>query len=297
MNCTEEHALKIIHNYYKSEWHKVKSVKFPYPKIDSKRCLSELKSLMTIQTSTKTSSPIIRKFHKSMHEANRKGRLSSYEYWQKIKSDKELFKKFYYNRLMRSDWFKEKDNYKYLERGEVPIEIYYCGLTTSGFAPLPSYFKPMLAKYLINKYLSKYKTIFDPFSGYSGRMLGAIACKKNYIGQDINKITLEESKYIYQYISNYIKGSVKLIHKDSLKSKGNYECLFTCSPYGNIENWNQKIKSYSCDEWIDKIIARYKCNRYVFVTDNTIKKYKKYVKEKINNTSHWGKNSEYVVVI
>ena len=43
-----------------------------------------------------------------MKHANRKGCLSPYDYWQKLKTDKELFKTFYENRLRCSDWFNEK---------------------------------------------------------------------------------------------------------------------------------------------------------------------------------------------
>jgi hypothetical protein len=227
------------------------------------------------------------------------GRPSSYTYWQEIKNDFKEFKKFYYNRLTRSDWFKEKDNIKYLNRGEVPLDIYYCGLTTSGYAPLPSYFKPMFAKYLVNKYLSKYDTVFDPFSGYSGRMLGVLFSGKNYIGQDLNEVMIGESKEIYEFVKKQIDTwvSCKLDATDSIKSTGSYDCLLTCSPYGLIEQWGQKIKNYSCDEWIDICLDNFKCDRYVFITDNKISKYKKYIKETMVNTSHWGKNLECVIVI
>ena len=39
-------------------------------------------------------------------------------------------------------------------------------------------FKPYLAKYLISEFLPDSNIIFDPFSGFSGRMLGAASLGK-----------------------------------------------------------------------------------------------------------------------
>ena len=86
--------------------------------------------------------------------------------------------------------------------------------------------------------------------------------------------------------------------KDTINSTGVYDCLLTCSPYENIENWKGVPSlGYTCDKWIDICLENFDCNKYVFVTDNKIKKYKAYVKEQLVNTSHFAENVEYVVVI
>jgi hypothetical protein len=302
MNCSEKIGWELVDKFGNREWEKIKNMKFPYPKISDNSCKKEWLTLNSKQLSIKNPSNIIRKFHKSIHKASRIKHLSNYEYWNLLKEDFELFRKFYFNRLTRSDWFKSPNNSKYLKEGYVPDFIYYCGLTTSGKAPLPSYFKPMLAKYIITKYLKKYETIFDPFSGYSGRMLGTLACGKKYIGQDINEVTIKESKNVLDFVNNNLTTfdsnvSCKLHVKDTLKSSGSYESLFTCSPYGLLETWNQPIKDYTCDEWISLCLKNFKCEKYVFVTDDKIKKYKNNVVEELANTSHWGKNKEYIVII
>ena len=85
---------------------------------------------------------------------------------------------------------------------------------------------------------------------------------------------------------------------DACTSEGKYECLLTCSPYGNIEQWEGvPSNGYSCDKWIDICLKNYDCEKYVFVTDEKISKYKEYVAEYLENTSHWGSNTECVVVI
>ena len=89
---------------------------------------------------------------------------------------------------------------------------------------------------------------------------------------------------------------------DVTQNIGKYQCLLTCSPYGGkrggIERWDGVPDSNnSCDDWIDICLKNYVCDRYVFVTDDNIQKYKQYVKEELQNTCHWGSNKEYVVVI
>ena len=44
-------------------------------------------------------------------------------------------------------------------------------------------------------------------------------------------------------------------------------------------------------------LAFFDCERYVFVVDDKIEKYKNFIKEEIVNTSHFSKNKEYIVVI
>ena len=74
--------------------------------------------------------------------------------------------------------------------------------------------------------------------------------------------------------------------------------MFTCSPYGIIENWPDiELTNLSCDEWIDVCLNNCKCKRYLFVTDDKINKWKNSVVEVIENKSHFGKNVEYVVMV
>lgn len=291
---------KIINKYAQIEWNRIKELSFPYPIVDKEQCTDEMDNLLSDKNiSIKSPSCIIKRFHPSIFEDKKENKPSSLEYWGMLQKDFKLFQSFYRNRLLHSNWVKSKENEKYVNIGFLPNFVYVQGMSTSSKAPTPSYFKPAFAKYLIKKYLNKYPTIFDPFSGYSGRLLGALACNKNYIGQDLNRKHIEESRSLVEYLRKYydIDTSYSLKVRDSLKTSGNYDCLFTCSPYSSLETWNIKTKKYSCDKWISKCLENYKCKRYVFVTDDKIKKYKKYIREKIENKSHWGTNYEYVVVI
>ena len=76
-----------------------------------------------------------------------------------------------------------------------------------------------------------------------------------------------------------------------------YECLFTCPPYSNKENWNGDADvDKTCDEWIDICIEKFKCKAYLFVVDDT-HKYKKFIVDTIENKSHLGTNFEKVILI
>lgn len=221
---------------------------------------------------------VIRHFHKSIYYATKKGKISPFDAWK----DKTLVKKAALNRI------------KYVGRCK-PQDIVQ-GFTIAWIAPKISVFKPTLAKRLIQKYLDDYSEIFDPFSGFSGRLIGAQNCNKRYIGQDLNIDHVLESNEIIKH-KNYSNATCTL--QDILTDVPHtYECLFTCPPYGGKEHWNENNDEVekSCDEWIDICLEKYKCKKYLFVVDKT-EKYKKNIVEVITNKSHFGVNQEFVVLI
>lgn len=221
---------------------------------------------------------IINFFHKSLQEAACKNHLSPLQAWQ----DKNLVEKSALNRL------------RYV--GSCTPEDIVRGFSVARIAPRVSVFKPKLAKQLIEKYLNEYGTIFDPFSGFSGRLIGAFRAKKNYIGQDIHPKHVSESVEIIQYLKI---PNCSVIQQDILTDvEKEYECLFTCPPYGGKEHWNENNDEIekSCDEWIDICLQKYKCKRYLFVVDTT-EKYKEYVVESLQKTSLFGRHPELVICI
>ena len=257
-----------------------REVEFPYPKYKYNILNNSYNSLLKSDISNfsmnaRYGMKIIDHFHPSIWKANRDGYISPYEAWQKD----DLLIRCIKNRII----------YKgcNLDRSKV-----LAGFSINKIAPKVSLFNPNLAKYIVGKYLSNYSVVFDPCSGYSGRMLGACSLGKRYIGQDINPETVKESNNIIKYFN--LNASIEC--KDLLNDSGEYECLFTCPPYGNKEIWNQEIKNKSCDEWVDEILNRYKCKEYLFIVDKT-EKYKDYIVEEFVNKSHFNSNSEYLIKI
>ena len=243
-----------------------------------------LKKDLNLSTRNREGDRLIQHFHPSIYHAHVNGKPSPYKAW----IDDKLLRKCIENRTI----FQSTLN---------PNKILQ-GFNISKIAPKVSVFSAGRAKLLINKYLSDYDTIFDPFSGFSGRMLGTISLGKKYIGHDISDIHVRESLRMIEFLrrcKNHFSG----IHfpylecKDVLSSTGTYPCLFTCPPYSDKEIWKGEITdSRSCDDWIDICINNFKCSRYLFVVDSTVK-YKDYIVDEIKNKSHLNKNTEYVIMI
>ena len=258
------------------EW--CRSFEFPYPVInnveDSYKSL--LKSdVAKFSMNARYGQRVIDKFHKSIWHAHKHNFLSPYDAWQ----DDSLLNKCIDNRII------------YKGSNLDPSKVLY-GFSAAKIAPKVSVFNPYLAKYLISKYLNRYDTIFDPCSGYSGRLLGAVSLNKHYVGQDINKITVKETNDLIEYFN--LDATVSCV--DSLKTKGDYDCLFTCPPYRHKELWGQDDYNMSCDEWITNLIQQYTCKDYLFVVDETTL-YEDYIVEELTNKSHLSTSTEKVILI
>ena len=236
------------------------NTEFPYPnqKLDDKSDIG-----------------LIRHFHKSIYHANRQNEISPYDAWQ----NKDLVLKSALNRL----------KYKGICTPEAIIQ----GFNIAKIAPKVSVFRPTLATRLVQKYLNEYKVIFDPFSGFSGRLIGTVNNGKIYIGHDINQTHVDESNALIDY-KKYPNCTV--IQKDIFDDTGTYDCLFTCPPYSLKEIWNKNETNMDCDMWINECILRYKCEKYLFVVDHT-EKYVNNIVETIRNKSHFGENTEYIILI
>ena len=258
---------KEVDNIYTNDFVPLFKIGLPFPYINQ-------------NFTDKSDMGIIHYFHKSIYIASRKNKLSPITAW----GNKDLIKKCAENRL------------KYIGHCR-PSDILQ-GFNVTKIAPKISVFKPSLAEKIILSYCTT-KNVFDPFSGFSGRLIGAANLKKTYIGQDINELHIKESKDIIQYKnwSNLCSVKVQNIITDSKKVFEN-TTLFTCPPYGGKEHWNENNDEIekSCDEWIDLCLEKYKCDKYIFVVDKT-EKYKNCIVEVLENKSHFGKNYEYLIVI
>jgi len=249
---------------------------FPYPEYDDKRLMTDWNHLQHWDWNphSRVGISIVNNYHKHIWQSRVGNNLSPVECWQ----NKELLMQAIKNRVIYSS--------------TLSSQAIAAGFNICKIAPKVSVFNPMLAKHIVKSYLSDYETVFDPFSGFSGRMLGTCACDKKYIGQDINEIHVKESNEII----DKLKLNAVILQKDIFESTGEYDCLFTCSPYCLKEIWNEHETNKSCDEWIDECLKRFKCKRYVFVVDKT-EKYKDKIVEEISNKSHFSNAKEYIIVI
>ena len=269
---------------------------FPYPYYTESMLIKEWEALRDSRSDKlrgKNGIRIINMFHKSLWKANVGKCLSPYKAW----GDADIMKRIFYNRI----------EYDKILIKDINIDIFNNrmrdGMSVTKRAPKVSVFSPSLASILIKRYLSECQTITDPFSGFSGRMLGAISNNKRYIGYDASKYHVEESNDILKWLSTAanvdIYGSnveVKDI-LDEIDDVCECECILTCPPYNMKEHWEGcDLKDKDCDEWIDIVMHKYKAKRYVFIVDSTLK-YEKYIVDKISNKSHFSDSKEYILVI
>lgn len=250
---------------------------FPYHSYSDKRMINDYKHLCEYdyKNGQKLGYSIINNFHKSIYSCHVGNKPSPIEAW----NDNELLEKCVRNR--------------FIYKSNLSSQNIADGFNVCKIAPKVSIFNPSLAKHLIKTYLDEFDVIFDPFSGFSGRMLGTCSLGKRYIGQDVNEVTIKESIEI----KNKFNLSAELINKDIFDSNGKYDCLFTCSPYNLKETWNNNNqKDLSCDEWIDVCLERFDCKKHLFVVDKT-EKYKDCIVEEIENNSHFSNNKEFAILI
>jgi hypothetical protein len=258
---------------------------FPYPSYSDEELRNSYKRLkalncnskyQTVGTNTKIGDHIIGHFHHSIYSARCGNNPSPYEAWQ----DEDLVLKCIMNRYIYVNTLN-------------PSKVVQ-GFNINKIAPKVSVFSAGRAKLLVSDYLSEFDTVFDPFSGFSGRMLGVCSLGKKYIGQDLNPFHVEESNDIIKYYGLDAVVTVQSIES----SKGSYPCLFTCPPYGTKEKWTDQVEdSLPAYEYIDLCLNNFKCERYVFVVDE-VGPYEEFVANSIMSKSHFSRgHAEKIVVI
>ena len=257
-----------------------RAVGFPYPVYTAERMERDWSHLCQYEFSTykpncRIGMSIVSNFHRSVFGCRVGNCKSVREAWE----DDEALKRVIANRLVYQNTVN-------------PSKV-LAGFNICKEAPIVSRFNPVLAKYLVRTYLNDFDTVFDPFSGFSGRLLGVASCGKKYVGQDIRWQAVEESNQIVRFLD--LK-ECSVTQQDVLKSSGTYECLLTCPPYSDKETYGGEVCYKTCDEWIDECLKRFKCRKYVFVVDET-EKYKHFVVEEVQNSSHFSKAVEHVVAV
>jgi hypothetical protein len=144
-----------------------------------------------------------------------------------------------------------------------------------GFSNIPINFSPLVARYLYEKYLpNNGGLVFDPCSGWGGRLMGSICSSKNiqYIGCDVNSNIFQHRSYerIGEFIQEEVGRKSKYkVHQisstrynetdDYKEHKGKVDLILTSPPYFNQEQYStDKEQSYnlypSYSEWVDGYI-------------------------------------------
>ena len=186
------------------------------------------------------------------------------------------------------------DTYKFLVRDfKLHQKLFPAGIQAFrlGLGQPAVNFPPLTARYLYEHYTNHIKqdtplNIYDPSSGWGGRILGAMASKKNihYIGTDPNTDNYidELGKSRYEYVADffnehgletnpfweepkntyhYFQMGSELIgkHPDFQQYKGKLDMVFTSPPYFDREQYSddeeQSFKAYpKYDDWRDNFL-------------------------------------------
>jgi hypothetical protein len=182
-----------------------------------------------------------------------------------------------------------KDNEQYhIRLYKKATRIFPMGFTAFkiGYIQVAVNFPPMIAKYLYEKYTNHCRkqpvvNIYDPSSGWGGRIAGAMTVmddrKVHYIGTDPNTDNFISDLGItrYEYLADFINRSLKQFDsnphtydvyqlgsevigtdKNFQKYKGKLDLVFTSPPYFNRESYSddetQSLKKFPFyEQWRD----------------------------------------------
>lgn len=152
--------------------------------------------------------------------------------------DEKLLLKVIKNRL-KLDWKKPND-----EKFNISIANLIAGAAASGVIYNISIFKPIVAKYLCEKFSQPNDLVYDYSAGWGTRMLGVVAAKRRYIGTDPLTTNWLEN------IKNDLKlNNVTLFDKPSeelILSENSIDFSFSSPPYNNLECYSNDVsQAYS----------------------------------------------------
>lgn len=196
------------------KWCKNNNLIYAYTHDQCKREIELFKKREANYNSRVSSNRIIHTFQSHFFDKER-------ELWQ----DKSIQKKLIANRK------------KYLFKDVFTDREILRGFKISGIHIGYSHFSPLwLKKYVIDEGV---KTIYDPCGGWGHRLIGASISNVNYIYNDLWDKSYNGCKQIAQFL-NY---ECELYNYDCTKFTpvADYDCIFTCPPYSNVEIYNNKF--------------------------------------------------------
>lgn len=115
------------------------------------------------------------------------------------------------------------------------------GCSISKMCQTYSFFSPLWFKYFIEKY--NVKSVYDPFGGWGHRLLGSSNLDL-YIYNDNSALTYNGVKNIAEFL-NLKNVEFYNENAEDFKPKEQYEAVFTCPPYDDVEVYEHPIINFS----------------------------------------------------
>lgn len=178
-------------------------------------------------------------FCHKFYEATEKGKKTMIEVFNDDASLKKLIK----NRL-GLDWYDPINNPEGTEETfALSFRMMVQGLRSSRLVPSVSIFKPDIAKYMYMKYSDEGDTVFDYSCGFGGRMLGAAACGRKYIGVD--PWTTDELQKIINYLDLKNITLINNVSENVNIGENTIDFSFSSPPYVTDKSF---IKEFYCKD-------------------------------------------------
>ena len=249
-----------VFNYYKRKG-------FPYYTFDDdylKKSFKKLqdkdsKSVLNKEGQLKNSSnlglDVVKHFTSELFLKAKGNKKNSYSCFE-VFNDNDKFKKVLMNRM---GWKKTKeDGFDRPYVFNITDKMIIQGMRSSGLAYSTSHFKPLIAKYIYEKFNAK--KILDPSAGWGARAIAAGSLGLEYYG--IDPLTSCKVNNLMEYFN--IIGKVEDGVSEDIKSYASFpqvDMVFSSIPYFNLEHYsdNKKqsdVKFEQYEMWLSEYLEK-----------------------------------------
>jgi len=193
---------------------------------------SKIESNNEISNSSSTGINIIKHFNNELfYKAKKDYSRSVYE----VFNNDELFLKVLKNRMGYKTSKEDGTERPYVFG--INDKMIIQGCISSGIASTVSQFKPVVAKYIYQKYTKKNDKILDYSAGWGARLLGALSLDLEYYGIDpLTSNNLNEMLLFFKGKGKIIKGMSEEIN--TYEDIPKVDFIFSSPPYFNMEIYN-----------------------------------------------------------
>lgn len=173
-----------------------------------------------------------------------------------------------------------KNRLKYISKGygQLTQTEILRGFKIAGIHIGYSFHSPFYIKQFIKDF--DIKSIYDPCGGWGHRLLGAASIDCRYIYNDINATTASNCLDLAAFI-NYPLLGFYCEDAASFTPKEDYQAVFTCPPYHNVEVYSTKgSENLSYTDFLiwwksvitSSCINKESCNYFAFIINHTYEK-------------------------
>lgn len=118
----------------------------------------------------------------------------------------------------------------------------------------PTIFRPVVARYLYERYCPVGGTVWDPCAGYGGRLLGALAAGVRYVASEVEPETVQGNLRLAELLGMLDRVDVREARAEDF-DPGVVDMVFTSPPYYRAELYGRSagqsvLRHQAFDDWI-----------------------------------------------